>query len=168
MSLVDKVTISQVKGFQDATRVELLAKQTWTHHYTPIIGSAQVEYMLDKYQSTKAILKQIQDGYEYFFINLDQASVGYMSIKVEEKSIFLSKIYIDSEHHGKGLGKAGMQYVYKQAEQLGLDKIWLTVNKQNTNSIKAYERLGFLKTEELVIDIGHGFVMDDYKMEKQL
>jgi hypothetical protein len=30
----------------------------------------------------------------------------------------------------------------------------------------AYQKIGFIKTEELVIDIGNGYVMDDFRMEK--
>jgi RimJ/RimL family protein N-acetyltransferase len=55
-------------------------------------------------------------------------------------------------------------------EQLCTDKnlmkIWLTVNRFNDTSIKIYESLGFLKTGTQVADIGSGFVMDDYIMEK--
>jgi ribosomal protein S18 acetylase RimI-like enzyme len=52
------------------------------------------------------------------------------------------------------------------AREGGLRKIVLTVNKNNTNAIRAYERIGFKKTGSLVQDIGSGFVMDDYAMEK--
>jgi ribosomal protein S18 acetylase RimI-like enzyme len=39
------------------------------------------------------------------------------------------------------------------------------VNRNNVGAIGAYERLGFLRTGEQVVDIGHGFVMDDYVYE---
>jgi ribosomal protein S18 acetylase RimI-like enzyme len=42
----------------------------------------------------------------------------------------------------------------------------LTVNKNNVNAIKAYEKMGFRNVGSLVQDIGDGFVMDDYAMEK--
>jgi len=51
---------------------------------------------------------------------------------------------------------------------MGCEKVSLTVNKYNHNSIKAYERIGFINKEELVQDIGGGFVMDDYLMEKPI
>jgi RimJ/RimL family protein N-acetyltransferase len=49
-----------------------------------------------------------------------------------------------------------------------LNKIALTVNKNNVNSIKAYEKMGFKNVGSVVQDIGSGYVMDDYKMEKTL
>jgi hypothetical protein len=42
----------------------------------------------------------------------------------------------------------------------------LTVNKYNTSSIKAYLALGFSVTDAVVTDIGEGYSMDDYVMEK--
>jgi hypothetical protein len=51
------------------------------------------------------------------------------------------------------------------ARERGATHLWLTVNKGNA-SVQAYERLGFRIVEAMVIDIGGGYVMDDYKMEK--
>jgi hypothetical protein len=34
--------------------------------------------------------------------------------------------------------------------------------------VNVYKRLGFQIAAELVMDIGSGFVMDDYRMEKSL
>ena len=45
-------------------------------------------------------------------------------------------------------------------------KIWLTVNKYNTAAIKAYKKMGFINIAAITQDIGNGFIMDDYKMEK--
>jgi ribosomal protein S18 acetylase RimI-like enzyme len=44
----------------------------------------------------------------------------------------------------------------------------LQVNKRNEKAIKLYRRAGFAVREEIVVDIGGGFVMDDYVMEKRL
>ncbi|MFY9279653.1 MAG: GNAT family N-acetyltransferase, partial [Caldicoprobacterales bacterium] len=72
------------------------------------------------------------------------------------------------DFRGQGIGKQCLSYMEDICRTHGLNRIWLTVNKYNDNSIKAYERFGFKKIEELVQDIGNGFVMDDYKMEKRL
>ena len=50
-------------------------------------------------------------------------------------------------------------------KQCGLNKIRLTVNKYNANTIKAYKKWGLNTVESTVTDIGDGFVMDDYIME---
>jgi len=151
----------------DFIAISKLAKDIWTDHYTSIIGIDQVNYMLDNFQSETAIENQIKiDHYKYFTIINKQKAVGYIAIKNKEDALFLSKIYILKTCRGKGLGKLAMNFIEEQAENSNCKKIYLTVNRHNTNSIKAYQNIGFKKIEELVLDIGNGFVMDDYKMEK--
>ena len=99
---------------------------------------------------------------------MQNKSIGYLSFKKNDNALFLSKIYINKLSRGKGFGKTAMNFIEEQAIDLNCKKIYLTVNKYNTNSIKAYQKIGFKTTEELVIDIGNGYVMDDYKMEKTI
>ena len=44
----------------------------------------------------------------------------------------------------------------------------MTVNKYNDRSINAYSTMGFKNTGGEITDIGGGFAMDDYRMEKEL
>ena len=145
-----------------------LADVIWREHYIPIVGKPQIDYMLDKYQSAKAIEEQIENGYTYFILSFKKIPVGYISIKKEENALFLSKIYVLSSYRGKKIGKAAMNYVEGKAKEYKLNAIRLTVNINNTNSIKAYKKLGFVNVGSLVTDIGHGFVMDDYEMIKMI
>lgn len=69
---------------------------------------------------------------------------------------------------GKGLGRAGIEFAEKYAINHGFNRIRLTVNKYNMTSVYVYNNLGFKKIDEAVTDIGNGFVMDDYIMEKTL
>ena len=62
--------------------------------------------------------------------------------------------------------KEYQKQLQEQAKDLNYQTIYLTVNKYNINSIMAYQKIGFIKTEELFIDIGNGYVMDDFRMEK--
>jgi len=153
----------------DFRLISELAKDIWTEHYTPIIGIDQVNYMLEKFQSENALKDQVLiNNYKYFTIDNQSDPIGYLSIKKEEASLFLSKIYIKATSRGQGIGKRSMNFIETQAKNLNCKKIYLTVNKYNTDSIKAYQKIGFNKIEELVINIGNGYVMDDYKMEKRL
>ena len=148
--------------------IEELAYIIWNEHYIPIIGKAQVDYMLDKFQNVEAMSQQIEDGYAYFTINYNDNAIGYLAYKIESSDLFLSKIYILKAYRGKGFGRKAMSFITEQAKNSNCKSISLTVNKNNTNSIKAYLKVGFNKVEELVIDIGNGFVMDDFKMVKKL
>lgn len=162
------IRLSPATTNQQLQTIEALANEIWNEHYTPIIGKAQVDYMLNKFQSVDSIFRQLESDYKYFIINYDNSAVGYLAFKLDNSDLFLSKIYILKKYRGLRIGKEAMEFVTQLAASLMCKTITLTVNKNNTNSIEAYKKIGFLKTEELVMDIGNGFVMDDYKMVKSL
>ena len=159
------IAVKKVDLLTEIEQISSLAREIWQEHYTSIIGAEQVEYMLSNFQSVTAIEKQIQDGYEYYLLIYNGASVGYMSYGVESNYIFLSKIYVLSSSRGRGIGKKAIEYVVESAKKSQLDFIRLTVNKHNLQSIAAYKKIGFIVASEQVKPIGNGFVMDDYVLE---
>jgi len=166
--LFNMIEITKANTAPDYQQIETLADTIWREHYIPIVGKPQIDYMLDKFQSAKAIQKQVEDGFEYFSICYDGTLVGYISIKQETNTLFLSKIYVSSSFRGKKIGKAAMLFIEQKAKTYQLESIRLTVNINNTNAIKAYGKLGFINIGPVVADIGNGFVMDDYQMTKQI
>lgn len=156
--------ITIANNTSDYKCIAQLAYITWREHYTPIIGLPQVEYMLKNLQSVEAIANQVEQGYQYFIINYEKIPVGYLSFIKKENSLYLSKIYILSNYRGRKIGKTAMQFIEDIAKKMDCNTITLTVNRNNYNSISAYEKLGFTKQGTIVQDIGEGFVMDDYKM----
>ncbi len=163
-----KTLLVPVSTEEQAETVELLAREIWTEHYTPIIGGEQVAYMLERFQSVPAIMQQIGLGILYFLIKADEKFVGYIAVHPRSDELFLSKIYVRADQRGRGYGKKAVQFAETLAKARRLKKIVLTVNKNNVDSIRAYEKMGFKNTEALVQDIGSGFAMDDYKMEKNI
>ena len=155
----------------DENQIEIivgLAYKIWNEHFTPIIGKAQVDYMLEKFQSKKVITEQIENGFLYFLIKNNKNPVGYIGVLPEEKQLFLSKLYITLAERGKGHGRKAIEFLEELAIEKNLSKISLTVNRNNSATIKAYKKLGFENRGSIVQDIGENFVMDDYKMEKDV
>lgn len=146
----------------DIKELAQLGNDIWREHYLDILGESQVDYMLEKFQSENAIKEQIKEGYEYYFIKEDSESIGYIGLLEKTDSLFLSKLYIKQEFRSKGIGKKAFNFVCRKCREAGLNKIVLTVNKNNTDSIAFYEKIGLKKTDSAVCDIGGGFVMDDY------
>lgn len=164
------VLLKQAETQEDIATVAALAKEIWHRHYDSLIGVDQVNYMVSKFQSQEAISEQINQGTVYKIALWDEKPVGYYAVKKEpEKSkIFLSKVYIDKEHRGKGIATVMLRDILDIAEDAGLKSIYLTVNKNNKNSIAVYEKMGFRKVDEVKADIGDGFFMDDYIMEQDI
>lgn len=152
----------------DFERISVLAFEIWTDHYVPIVGPELIEYMLPKFQSPEAIAEQVAEGVSYYLLQHQEQDAGYISFYPKEGALFLSKLYVHKRFRGLGLGRAAMNFIVAQAQADQLPRIRLTVNKKNTNSIAAYERMDFRKVDDVVFDIGQGFFMDDYVMEKTL
>jgi len=162
------MTIIEVSTERQIDIVESLAREIWTEHYIPIIGKGQVDYMLGRYQSRQAVKEQIAYGVLYFLMEEGRDFIGYIAVQPRGDELFLSKIYLRSSRRAKGFGKKAVQFVEMLARERGLGKITLTVNKNNAGAIRAYEKMGFRNVGPLVQDIGSGFVMDDFAMEKTL
>jgi diamine N-acetyltransferase len=163
-----KIMFIEVSTEYQVEIIESLAREIWTEHYIPLIGKEQVDYMLATFQSRQAIREQIRNGVAYYLIREADEHIGYMAVQPKGRELFLSKIYVKSSRRGMGYGKKAVQFAETAAKELDLNKIVLTVNKNNVNSIKAYEKIGFKNVGSVVQDIGNGFVMDDYKMEKTI
>ncbi len=161
---MDTLRYIPVKTHSDCHAIEALAFPIWREHYTPIIGSSQVEYMLRKFQTAHAVERQIREGYHYFFLQTDEEeNIGYLSLFFRPAELFLSKLYLLQSHRGQGVASAALVFLKNLAQDKGLERITLTVHKQNP-SVKVYQALGFEISEPVVTDIGDGFVMDDYRM----
>lgn len=163
------IEIKQANKTSDYILIEDLADTIWREHYIPMVGKPQIDYMLDKFQSAAAIKNQIKnEGFEYFIVHFDGKPAGYLAFKKEEGHLFLSKIYVLRSLRGKQIGKTAMAFIGEKAKAYQLKAIRLGVNVNNTNSIEAYKKLGFKKIHAFVTDIGNGFVMDDFIMEKKV
>ncbi len=142
--------------------IAALAKEIWHEHYTAIIGTEQINYMLELIQSENAIQKQIESGMKYYLFEYEGTYCGYLAFKFETlNKAFLSKLYIKNGYRGKGAIKLALNTI----KELGANQIYLTVNRENYNSIEAYQHRGFDIVKEEKADIGHGYIMDDYIME---
>lgn len=151
----------------DAKLLEEIAAPIWREHYTPIIGGEQVEYMLNKFQNESAIKQQIESGYTYVLVKVDDRYAGYIATEGRQKTLFLSKFYLDSAFRGKGVGRDMLDYVNQTALENQYDQIELTVNKYNS-AYQVYLQLGFENVESIITDIGDGYVMDDYRLIKKV
>ncbi|OMF57773.1 GNAT family N-acetyltransferase [Paenibacillus rhizosphaerae] len=164
-----EVMLTQVNTEEEIAALADLAYGIWHEYFIRIITRDQIKYMVDKFQSVPAITDQIQhQGYEYFFINVDGAHAGYIGVKQEEGKLFLSKLYIAKEYRGHGYASRAMEFLTTLCKDRCLSAIWLTVNRHNDSTIAVYEKKGFKTVRTQVADIGNGFVMDDYVMEKPI
>ena len=155
----------------DIALIQELAKKSWGKAYANILSQEQLDYMLSTMYGEKEIQSHIEHNpnYHYHLIFDEKNAVGFIGFEhhYEPKTTKLHRIYLLEEAKGKGLGKAGIEFLKKQTLANNDHRIILNVNKNNT-ARTIYEKQGFQVYEEGVFDIGNGFVMDDFLMELYL
>ena len=154
-----------------------LAGTIWRQHYVAIISAAQIDYMLAGRFSDEALREHVQEADRWLeLLWVSGMPVGYCayelagmgSNKRTPAAMKLGQLYMYESHRGMGLGRFMLGHVESRARELGCRSLWLQVNKRNTGAVGFYTAAGFEVVREAVFEIGGGFVMDDYVMEKRL
>ena len=155
---------------KDLSTIQMLAKKIWPGTYGHILSAGQIEYMLELMYSYESLERQMSASHHIFLIlDFDSHPSGFASysIPAAENKGKLHKIYIDQELQGKGLGKSLLEEVNRRVRSAGCTILQLDVNRQN-RARSFYEKQGFRVMAEKDTDIGNGFVMTDYVMEKEI
>lgn len=164
---MSKDIFKKVESDEEIQKLADKADVIWHEYFPFIISNEQIDYMVDMFLAPHSIKKEMEEGYEFYLIyDETDENIGFMVVKPEGEKLFISKLYLDKEHRGKGHGTPMFEKAQEIAKKTGAKSMYLTVNKQNTPSIEVYKHKGFEVIREAVTDIGNGFVMDDFIMEK--
>ena len=124
--------------------------------------------MLDMMYGESSLKQQMHKGSQFIFVYDNEEPVGFAAYFQKESSIFkLDKIYVLPSQQGKGTGRFVIDYIINDIKQKGGTALQLQVNRYN-NAKTFYEKLGFVVIEETDFQIGNGYFMNDYVMEKKL
>jgi RsiW-degrading membrane proteinase PrsW (M82 family)/ribosomal protein S18 acetylase RimI-like enzyme len=155
-------------SLKDIPLIRALAKQIWPEAYSKIISGRQIDYMMKMMYNTSTLKKQMEMHHQFIVAYNSGIPVGYAAYSEVESSIYkLHKIYILRSQQGKGTGKFVIEQIMNDIREKGGTALRLNVNRENTAK-NFYEKLGFVVTGTDDADIGNGFFMNDYVMEKQL
>jgi len=146
-----------------------LANEIWHAHYPAIIGKAQIDYMLAQRYSPENIRASLETSC-WLAAWCGQTMAGFAQTFDDERphTWKLDKLYVHPDHQRKGVGQALLNETKKHALESGAWRLILRVNRHNAIALAAYAKYGFRIYGENVLNIGHGFVMDDYLLELKL
>ncbi|MFW5882653.1 MAG: GNAT family N-acetyltransferase [Planctomycetota bacterium] len=164
---MDELRIDPV-GPAVAGRIAALARRIWREHYPAIIGREQTDYMLDRYQSPAAIIAAMADGYRYCLIRVGHRAIGYLACRVSGEVCELSKLYLAAGFRGRGWGRSALAWVEARGREAGARMVRLRVNRRNRISLAVYAACGYRRVEDVIDDIGAGYVIDDHIYAKVL
>ena len=152
----------------DIPVIKEIAEKAWRPTYDHILTEQQTLYMLDLMYKSQTLENQIKGNIEFFMVDLGQETVGYFALEnVSDQKVKLHKLYLDPTQKQKGLGRKIIQYIKDWALTNQKNSIILNVNKNNS-AVQFYQKVGFTILEEMILDIGEGYVMDDYIMQLHL
>ena len=152
----------------DIPHIRELTFNVWPQTYRSIITKEQIDFMLEMMYSEASLTEQMNNGHQFVIINDTDEPVGFAAYQEIEPSLFkLHKIYILATQQGKGTGKFLIEHIFNTIQQRGAVSLQLQVNRNN-KAKDFYEKLGFKIIQEADFDIGNGFFMNDYVMEKKM
>ena len=157
---------------EDIPAIRAIALEAWPAAYFPdILSAEQLAYMLGLLYSERVLGDAMATKNQHFFVlEHEGEATGFASCTphfARSKVTHLNKLYVLPAVLGQGAGKSLLQHVLAYSAEQGDRVIELNVNKRNT-AIGFYEHMGFRILRDEVIDIGSGYVMDDYVMGRSL
>lgn len=145
-----------------------LAHQIWPDTFGEILSQEQIHYMLKWMYSLDTLSKQLSEGHHFFLYEEHGVPLGFMGIELfDDCRVKIHKLYVLPDTQGKGVGKQFIAFVKTWAQEHGAHAVFLNVNRFN-KAVDFYKNIGMtiIKTED--IDIGNGYLMEDYVMEIKL
>lgn len=164
------ITISEAVN-SDIKTIQDIVYKTWPITYGEILSKEQLKYMLDLFYSEEALTAQFDKKEQLFYlITEEESTLGFIGIEhnYENGNITkIHKIYILPEAQGKGIGKTVIEAVEKFALENNAASIILNVNRFN-KAFNFYQKMGFKVIDEVNIEIGNGYLMEDYVMKRKV
>ncbi len=164
MQQIVRLSIDELLNVQD------IAHRTWPSTFKDILTSDQIQYMLEWMYSLDTLEQQFQDGQRFYAVKENEQFLGFAAIELNHPKAGQAKIhklYLLPDQQGKGYGKMLMDHIAEEAKHEHMQSLVLNVNRYNS-AVKFYENYGFSILKEEIIDIGSGFIMDDFVMGMEL
>ena len=155
----------------DIERLIALAAEIWHAHYSAIISTAQIEYMLAQRYAPAVVRAELQRGdlwWDQLLVGNRMRGFSSYFLTANAGEMKLDKLYVQQDHQRKGYGGMLLARAVTIARAYGCATLMLAVNKRNLSAIGAYEKYGFRIGDSVVKDIGGGFMTDDYVMVKNV
>ena len=157
------MTIEKV-DIKDLDKIIKLAEQTWFETYKEILSKEQSNFMFHKMYNKDVLIENYNSGNEFYIISQNK-DLGYMELIFNSDNIKISKIYILTDNQRKGIGNELINKAIKIGQSNNSNKITLNVNRNNSAKL-FYLKNNFTITKEIDIEIGNGYLMEDYVMER--
>lgn len=144
--MIDKIEILKPK-IEDQVEINNLAKKVHKLH---------VNWNSDLFLDVEQVipidgLKKLIDTESIYIAKQENKIVGYIIINIIEKDngfmryrklLSIDTLCVDEKHRGQGIGTKMLEFAKELGKNSECTDMHLTVNPQNINAIKVYEKFG--------------------------
>ncbi|MDD3886076.1 MAG: GNAT family N-acetyltransferase [Victivallaceae bacterium] len=165
----ENVTITELLKPEELVEIRQIAAVIWPETFRTILSGEQIAYMIKMMYDPSVMERELADGFHFALLRIDGVAAGYCSWSAYRPGAAkLHKVYLLSNYHFRGYGRMMIEYVASRCRRDGFCELYLNVNKRNLTAQAAYRRRGFEAVEAVSINIGNGYVMDDFVMRLAL
>lgn len=140
--------VIEIPKSTDYIEINNLAKQVHKMH---------VKWRPDLFLDVDEVIKKSElegkiQAKEILVAKVENIIVGYVTFTIKEKNnpsmryrkqLHIEAICVDENSRGKGIGTELLKNVKNIAKENNCNDLYLTVNEENINAIKLYEKFGF-------------------------
>jgi GNAT superfamily N-acetyltransferase len=154
--------------------IRKIAFETWPITYKNILSNNQLTYMLNMFYDLDVLATQQAQLKHQFILAFDDLGneTGFACYSKEIDNLttkyLLHKLYILPNQQGKNVGTMLLNFVLKEIKKTNERAIiQLNVNRNN-NALNFYLKHSFSIIHEKDNDIGEGYFMNDYVMQRDV
>jgi len=158
------LNLEVVTNYQQLIIIRRLALFIWPIKFRFILSRGQVQYMLQQFFNLNYLKRRLSNSEQLFLIVDKKKYIGFASIKrISDTTIKLQQLFFHPDYQNIGVAKWVMENLGLQCQQLEI-----TMNKNNKQALRSAYKNCFRLRRSICIDIGCGFIMDDYVLVKYL
>src|SRR5918996_6165284 len=73
----------------------------------------------------------------------EETIVGAIVLNADDEGFFIDNVAVHPSQHGRGVGKALLEFADAEARRAGFDSIYLYTHEKMTENISLYSRIGY-------------------------
>ena len=146
------------------TYAETFGDGLTTEQLTSVLKSTRSETYFKTAMDRGMILVALDNSQLVGYIQISDVGYRVEGVDVSECDQAIHSIYVDSDHQGRGVGRALMDAAFKHPRIREAEKVFIDVYEENTRALEFYKRYGFKSVGkvDVVIDgqvIGYDLVL---------
>jgi diamine N-acetyltransferase len=155
MVKMSEVTLRRLT-LKDVPALSIIAKKTFYDSFSGTATSADMDNFLELYYNETVLAAQMEkEGINYFFAEINDMQVAYISFAKENPdfaetkdrdTIELKRLYVLNEYHGKEIAQKLMNLFLEYAIKENFDVAFLGVWEYNYKAQNFYTKYGFKST----------------------